>query len=183
MSPTAWNLLLLFFPAGLGILAQVIGNHSWDQRLIAVGLLLLCIDQARMALLDLEQIAAARRQTADPRLQTFRQITLTTIALELAGFYLATVWLGWGILVVLLSQVWFNALAPIQIQGDTERPVQPRPWGDRIPVLIADGLGMGLVGLWMAQLAPPGIALVMGGLAIAYGSIKYLVPVWQRNAG
>jgi hypothetical protein len=91
-------IFLLFFPACLGILGQVIRAEAFDHRLLALGLLIFAIDQARMAVLDLKNIKSAKEKIEDVRLRYFYYTTICTIALELIGFYLASVQLGWGII-------------------------------------------------------------------------------------
>jgi hypothetical protein len=134
------RIFLLFFPACLGLLGQTINHAAPDrgwadgQSLLALALLLLAIDQARMAAVDLTQVAAIRAQPLDQRLEQFYRITLSTILFELLGFYGAIGNLGVGAAVVLLSQIWFNLLANIQLQPETEEPI--RAWGiaDRLPM-------------------------------------------------
>lgn len=186
MSRIAWIVFLIFFPASLGVLSQVLWGADLSHRLLALGLFLFSIDQGRMAVLDLTQAIAAQRQTPDSRLRRFYWVTWTTIVLEIVGFGIAAVWLGWGIQLVLLSQVWFNLFAGIQIQPpDLEiQHLKIQPWGvrERLPVLIADGLGMGLVGLWMREIAPMGIVLTLWGMAIAYACLKYFSSLPKRSS-
>lgn len=173
MSAIAWTIFVGFFPACLGLISQIIQAHDLGYQLLALALLLLCIDQARMAVVDLEQVAAVKQQVQDSRLDFFYKITVSTIGLELLGFYGAFLWLGWGVAIVLLSQVWFHLLAGIQLQPLAVPPIQA--WGvpERLPVLVADGIGLLLVGLWMLQVAPLGMATGLLGMVVAYGCIKY----------
>lgn len=175
---------LLFLPAGLGLLGQVIGALGWSDRtsptwavaLLALGTLLICLEQAHMAVVDLRQIREVKRQIQDPRLLVFQWVTLTTIAIELLGFYIATHWLGYGALIVLLSQVWFNLLAKIQLHPATHYPIQT--WGiqHRLSVLIADGIGILLASLWIAQIMPLLGAILLLGIVLLYGWLKYIQP-------
>jgi hypothetical protein len=169
------GIVALFFLAGLGLLGQVF-RGDLPHQLLAIAFLLFCIEQARMAVVDLRQIALVRRQVQDTRLSHFHRITVSTIMLELIGFYSASVWLGWGAFLVLLSQVWFNALAGIQLQPLNPIPIQP--WGvfQRLPVLMADGVGLIFVLLWIWQIAPLGIAAALLGLVLLFGIVKYVVP-------
>jgi hypothetical protein len=174
MSAIAVTIALLFFPACLGLLGQVLGDAAFSEKLLALGILLLCVDQARMAVVDLEQVTAVKRQVADPRLQRFYQVTLITIVIELCGFYGASISLGWGAITILLSQVWFNLCAGIQLDPTSTMPI--RAWGvrDRLPVLIANGIGLFLVSLWMLAIAPLWISSGLLGLLILYGCGKYV---------
>jgi hypothetical protein len=181
------RIFLLFFPACLGLLGQTINHAAPDrgwadgQSLLALALLLLAIDQARMAAVDLTQVAAVRVQVqpSDQRLEQFYRITLSTIGLELLGFYGAIGNLGVGAAVVLLSQIWFNLLANIQLQPETEEPI--RAWGiaDRLPVLVADGVGLILVCLWLAGVAPLFMAGGLLGMVLLYGGLKYRLGLGQ----
>lgn len=176
MRSIAWIMFLLFFPACLGLLGQVIRGDQLSDQFLAIAIFLLCVDQARMAVVDLEQIAQVKQQTQDSRLARFYRATLSTIALELLGFYSAAVWLGWGAIAVLFSLVWFNLVAGIQLHPGQKVAVQT--WGipERLPVLCADGIGLVLMGLWMARIAPLTIAIGLLGLVVAYGWMKYAVP-------
>jgi hypothetical protein len=171
--PVVWLMLLFFFPASLGLLAQVFGGDELSHQLLALALLLLCIDQARMAVVDLEQIGQVKQRVQDTRLDNFYRATVSTIVLELLGFYGSYIWLGWGAILVLLSQVWFNVLAGIQLQPSEENPIQT--WGipERRIVLIADGVGIILVGLWIAQIALLGMASGLLAMVVIYGWVKY----------
>lgn len=173
MSAIAVTIALLFFPACVGLLGQVLGDVALSDKVLALGILLLCVDQARMAVVDLEQVAAVKRQVTDPRLQRFYQVTLVTIFVELCGFYGASVSLGWGAIAILLSQIWFNLGAGIQLDPTAKIPIQR--WGvrDRLPVLIANGIGLILISLWMLAIAPLWISGGLLGLLLAYGWGKY----------
>lgn len=174
MSAIAGIISLLFFPACLGLLGQVLGDETLSHKALALGILLLCVDQARMAVVDLEQVATIKRRVSDARLHRFYQVTLTTIVWELCGFYGASVSLGWGAIAILLSQIWFNLTAGIQLDPSDKIPIQP--WGirDRLPVLIANGIGLLLVSLWMIQIAPLWISGGMLTLLLVYGCGKYV---------
>ncbi len=174
-------LLLLFFPACLGILSQVISLQTFDHQLLALGLLIFAIDQAKMAVLDLENIAKAKEQIEDLRLHFFYYITASTIALELIGFYLASVQLGWGIILVLGSQVWFNSWANIRIQPTESIIIQKKHFSEQIIVLVADVIGIILIGFWIVQIIPLTIVLTLWTMAIFYGFIKYFLFLKQKN--
>lgn len=172
MTCIAWLIFFLFFPASLGVLGQVFQPQMLHHQLLAWGLFLLAIDQAKMAVLDLEQIETITHQTLDPRLTRFYWVTTSTIVIELIGFYLAARYLGVGILLVLGSQVWFNALVRIRIDPTQINPIQTKPYLEKVLLFLANLLGMGLISLWMADINP---ALIVGSLwaiAIAYGGIK-----------
>lgn len=129
-----------------------------------------------MAAVDLQQISLLEAHAQNPSLRQFRRVTLTTIALELAGFYIGILWLGWGALAVLLSQVWFNLFAGIQLQPQAALPIQPYGALKRFPILLADSLGLLLVGLWLTSIWPVGAAGLLFSLVLIYAGIKYLLP-------
>jgi hypothetical protein len=172
MTSIAWLMFALFFPASLGILGQVLTPQSLHHQLLALGLFLLAIDQARMAVVDLEQIAMVKNQTLDPRLTRFYWVTMSTIIIELMGFYLAYQYLGIGIIFVLGSQVWFNAIVHIQIDPVQANPIQEKPNMEKSLLFLANLLGMILIGLWIARITPMAIVLSLWAIAIAYGGIK-----------
>lgn len=182
MSSIGWLMVLLFFPASLGLGRQIIGSTGLAFQLLALAFLLFSVEQARMAIVDLEQIAAVRQQVQDgrdqdDRLNHFYRITVSTIVLELIGFYTAAIWLGWGAVIVLLSQVGFNCFSNIRLYPSDVSPIQPWDLSQRIPVLVADGAALILVSLWMAKIAPLWMAAGILSLTIAFGIVKYIVPL------
>jgi len=186
MKITAGLIFLGFFTACLGILGQIIRGHTLSYQLLAIGFVLLAIDQARMAVIDLDQIALVRNQVGvqvgDQQLLKLYYLTLFTIILELIGFYLAWWRLGWGIEIVLVSQVIFNALAAIQLQPSLEPPIAARSWQTRSPILVGNVLAMVLVGLWMREIAPMTITLAAWGIAIAYIMGKFVLRIGNKDS-
>ncbi len=182
MTRSAYWLFSLFFPACLLILRQVLGeNTPLDQRLLGVGFFLLAIDQARMAVFDLAQIQEVKQLLSSKnqapqqlQLKRFSRLTWSTIAWELAGFYLGAINLGGGIMVVLLSQVWFNTLAQVRLCPESATPLEPRPWSEKIGVLVADGLCLIFMGLWLARIAPFTIVITLWTIAIVYAVVKLI---------
>jgi hypothetical protein len=174
-------IFLLFFPACLGILGQVIRTQIFDHRLLALGLLIFAIDQAKMAVLDLKNIKIAKEKIKDIRLQYFYYTTISTIALELIGFYLASMQLGWGIILVLGSQVGFNFFANIRIQPNEFTIIEDKTFSEKIVVLMADIVALILIGFWMNAIAPLSIVLTLWTMAIAYGCIKYFLSLQEKN--
>jgi hypothetical protein len=176
MHPQRSHLLviLLFAGAGIGLASQILTAPTIAPRCLAITLFILCLDQTRMAIVDLTHIH--QLQTPDtpiPALQRFTLITWSTIGLELAGFYLSWQWLGWGSAVVLLSQLWFNLFAGVQLVPDATPPIQP--WGirDRAIVLVADTVGLALSILYARNIQPLGMAIGLLSMVLIYGLIKY----------
>lgn len=171
---------LLFLPASLGLLSQAIGASDLSQQLLAFAFFLFCLEQGYMAMSDLQQVAEVREQVQDDRVSRFYWVTVTTIGMELAGFYAAWVWLGPGAIGVLLSQIWFNTLAGVQLHPGQSDPIRTYGVIDRLPVLIADGVGLLCVSLWLARVAPIAMAGGLFGMVLLYGVIKYFVPLKKR---
>lgn len=175
MTSIAVGIGLLFLPASLGLLTQILWGSAIAQQILTLAILLLCIDQARMAVVDLEAIAAIG-QPHNLEIKRFQWVTLSTIGLELLGFYGAILYLGWGAGLVLLSQVWFNLLAGVQLHPQADPAIVP--WGirDRAIVLLADTLGLLLIGLWIAKVTPLIVAGALLAMVLLYGFIKYALP-------
>jgi hypothetical protein len=178
----AWNrppiLVLLPFTIALsGILWQLVVIPQLDHQLLALALLLLGLDQARMAIVDLTHIHMLKPTVSDgevPLLNRFETITWSTIGLELIGLLLSWQWLGCGSAVVLLSQLWFNLLAGVQLVPGAKPSIQTFGIKDRAIVLVADSLGLILSGLYGLTIQPIAMATALLSMVLLYGLIKYL---------
>lgn len=205
MLPIDKVIFLLFFPACVGLLAQVIWGIELTNQLVALGTFIFCIEQARMAVKDLRHIENAKAYVQDVRLNTFYQVTVVTIAVELLGFYTSIISLGWGSILILLSQIWFNLLANVKIEYmnqtdnynfystpavtlsapvsllDAAPSLKVRAWkvSERLPVLFADILGLVLISFWMLQIGSLFISWILFAMVIAYGIAK-LVLLFSR---
>lgn len=188
-----WLIFALFFPAGLGLTVQLLGLSLIDQggcrtsvltpcvdgspllaaQVLRLATLLLSIEQARAAVVDLQQIALVKAATDDPRMQAFQRLTLAVIGLELLGFYGAVIRLGVGVLTVLLSQVLFNSSARIALFPNTDEKIAP--WGlkSRLPVVAANGAGLVLAGCWLLGVVQLGSAIALLSLVLLYLTLKY----------
>lgn len=53
------------------------------------------------------------------------------------------------------------------------------PWGieRRWLILVANGLGLIFLGLWMEAIAPLWMASVLFSMVLAYGVVKYATPI------
>jgi hypothetical protein len=174
--PRPQILVLILFPIALGGIAwQVITVPVLAHQLLALALLMLGIDQTRMAIVDLSHIQTLQqRAIGSPALQRFAWVTGTTIGLELLGFGLSWQWLSGGTAVVLFSQLWFNLLAGVQLLPESEPPIQDFGIKDRAIVLLADGLGLLLAVLYTLAIAPLTQAIGLLSMVLLYGCIKYL---------
>jgi hypothetical protein len=163
----------LFFPAGVGLVWRLLTTPVLAYQLLAATLVLLLLEQAHMAAVDLHNIVRLKSVTTDARLQVFGIITGLTIGLELVGFYLAYFHLGWGTILVIVSQLFFNLAVPIQLLPEGEPPIVTQGVGERIPVLVANGVGVGVLGLWMVGKGAIAMAAILLGLVLVYGGVKY----------
>lgn len=160
---------ILFAIAAVGVLGWNLHlDHLWN----GLALTLLCIDQGRMALVDLDNI---RQVTlADQRVRQFHRVTLITIAIQLIGFYLAWIYLGFGTALVLISQLFFNTAAKIQLYPDRLDPIQSVGLHERSPVLLANAIALGLIALWQLGQFRQITAALLLVMVLGYLGIKYL---------
>jgi hypothetical protein len=154
---------------------QIFVSEDLSTIILALGTSVMSLEQARMAAVDLQEIDHFQEKISDFRLDNFFRVTISTIILELVGFYLAAFWLGWGALIVLLSQIWFHCLAKIQLQPTTDKIID---YGimPRLPVLFADGIAIMFVVCWLAKIAPLTMATALTAMVFIYGGIQ-----WSRQ--
>ena len=157
--------------------------ESLDQRLLAMAIFLLSLDLCIMAVFDLQQVARVRAlllsnvlsdALSGARVDWFYGVTVTTIALEWVGMYGAQGSLWVGAAIILMSQVGFNLFAGVQLLPDQAEPIVTFGIRDRALVLVADGIGVGLVSLGMAGVMPLGMAGGLLGMVVIYGGVKIL---------
>ncbi len=165
-------IFLLFFPASIGILREVIWGSELTHQLLGFGTFLFCIEQANMANQDLQKVAVLKQQITDVRLEMFQTITIITIIIELMGFYLSSIWLGWGFIVILFGLLFFNLFVNIQIHESNENTIQDWKINQRFPVLIADCIGLLLVSMWMLKIGDFWISWILFAMPLVYCSIK-----------
>ncbi len=166
---------LPFLFAGLALLIQAISPIPLAERILALALALSCPELAYMAFVDLKNLSAIAHQH-DSRLKRFTKVTYSTIVLEAVGFYIGLVSLPIGAVVIIASQLWFNLLADIQLWPEASPAIVSLPASDRWAVLSANGLGLGLLGLWSIQeirlwLASGLLALIALFLVIKYSGL------------
>lgn len=178
-------ILLVFLPAGLGLLIQAAypalsltaSPISGSQRLLSLSLALFCPELAHMAIVDLCNINRIAKSQGDSRLRRFLKVTVSTVVLEVVGFYIALVSLQWGAIAIIFSQLWFNLLAGIQLCPGQSPPVTSCGISDRRAVLLANGLGLGLISLWPLAAARIWLAAGLFTLITLFLVIKY---GWQK---
>lgn len=169
---------IAFFPAGLGLILQTLHHSLWDYKLLALPMALMCIDQAKMAVLDLKNIALSRQRITNEQLKDLNQfdrIVQSTIILELIGFYSALQDLGWGSIIILFSQLWFNLNAKIQLhpQKRDDQIIEYFGVKERLLLIIANLVFTGLIVLWMIPVFPLIISTTIFTLVLVYFSLKY----------
>lgn len=187
------------------------------ERLLSLAIALFCPELARMAQVDLDNIAmvlcrngygaskngwASRivtvlkpellstsespstskpSSTQDTCLKLFYKVTLSTIVLEITGFYLSLWSLQWGAMTIIFSQIWFNVLAKVQLYPDEMPAVVPFGVSQRRSVLVANALGFGLLCAWSIQAAQVWLAVGLLVLVALFLVIKYGTGFGQRE--
>lgn len=169
---------ICFLPAGFGLLIQGLQPLPWPQRLLALALGMMLLEQAHMARVDVQRLLAVRSRASIPRLTRFATVLTLTILGELAGFYLAAAGgLGWGMVIILVSLLGFNLLANGHFEDGEFQPSGPRR---RWAVIAMDGLALGLALLWLAAVGRLVVAGVLLGVALAYGAAKIYAYATER---
>lgn len=175
---------LFFVPAGTGLVWDALHSETLALRLLAWALILFCLELAVMAKVDLDNIAAVRQE--DSRLYRFSLVVNSTIVLELIGFYIALISSPAGALMIILSQLWFNLLAQIQLCPKHSPAVVSFGISQRVPLILANGVGLVLLSLWFLSALAFGweLGFVMqmrrwlgGGLlalVVLFLSVKYV---------
>ncbi len=193
----------LFLPAGMGLLFEIAIAPSAAQKILALALALFCPELTRMAWVDLQNIelltiaktssetvdtgsptiAAATAQpkmtepSAQPQqsqqLNRFRTVVVSTIALEVTGFYLTFASLPVGAVMIVLSQFWFNLLASIQLHPAKPVPIVSLGIQDRQAVLTVNAITAGLLCLWPIQSMRLGLAVALLALTTLFLAVKY----------
>jgi hypothetical protein len=163
----------LFMPATIGLLVQVIEPHPWPYRLLALSLMLMSLEQAHMARVDLRHGEILGLRSPDRRLIHFRRVVTLAILGQVAGFSVAA-WgyLGWGMAIILLSVMGFNLAATIRLEPAASPPIQAAGWRSRLAVLILDAIALFLAALWIAQRLEAWVAGGMFAITLVYGGSK-----------
>lgn len=186
MQPWRSLVPVLFLPAGLGLLIEIFAAATTAERVLAAAIALFCPELAWMAWVDLSNVAAVTQQAEqmaeqprDSRLNRFHAVVISTIVLEVTGFYLAMLSLPGGAIAVIFSQIWFNLLATVQLYPGQTPAIVPFGRADRRAVLVANGIGLGLLSLWFWQEIRIWLASGLFLLIIIFLLIKYVVPQIQ----
>ncbi|MEO1068324.1 MAG: hypothetical protein AAFW95_04295 [Cyanobacteria bacterium J06638_6] len=176
----------LFMPATIGLLVQVVEPHPWPYRLLALSLMLMSLEQAHMARVDLRHGEIVSLRSCDRRLDHFHRVVTLTILGQVAGFSLAA-WgyLGWGMALILLSLIGFNMAATIRLEPAHVPPVQAAGWRSRLDVLTLDAIALLLAVLWIAQRFEAWVAGGMFAITLVYGGSKlvtYSQSLWSKTS-
>jgi hypothetical protein len=178
-SALIWSIGALFVPAVIGLGWQVFRSQALSDRLLAFGLLLTGIEQGRMAMVDLRQVAAVGRKVDDRRLIRFYRVLLLVIAGQIVGFYLAAAGrLGYGAGVIMVSIIGFNLAAGLQLQPTESPPLRSITLRERLGVLLADLVALALVALWLGDIGRVWIGVGLLTIALTYVTVKLLQIVW-----
>lgn len=160
---------LSFAPAGLGLLHQGIHALAWPHQLLALAMVLLVIEQAHMARVDLQR-AVRVAATYPSQARRFGRVLGATIAIEWVGFAWAALGaLGLGANLVVVALLGFNLASNMSFEGDRLYLAGPR---DRWDVILADLVGLALLGLWQLPMAQPWVGSGALGLMGLYWGIK-----------
>ena len=184
--------MLAYGLAGGGLVVKIGQHGSVAERLMAIALLLFAADLARMALVDIRNFNSVRdclaserlsHQSANPsvdasQLLGFGRSLGVTIALELVGLVVSWGWVGLGTSIVMCSQIVFNLSVNVSMQPYAQPAVRPWPISERIDVLLADTVALGLAISWMVVGQLLGLAIALLAMVTVYLAIKY-VP-WKR---
>ena len=113
-------------------------------------------------------------------LNRFFWVVISTVVLEIVGFYTALFLPVWGALTVIVSQIWFNLLASVQLFPGRMPAVVPFGISQRLDVLAANSAAVLLLILWlvfeMKMLSAVGLLTLVG----LFLMVKYAPSVYQR---
>jgi hypothetical protein len=166
---------LFFMPATAGLLYQAVQPQPWPHRLLALALMLMSLEQAHMARVDLENVEMVGQRSRDLRLSRFSQVVTLTIAGQIAGFSVAALgYLGWGMGLILVSLLGFNLAATVRLEPTNPRPVQAAGWRSRLDVLTLDAIAFILALLWLAERFQDWVAGGMFAITVGYGASKLM---------
>ena len=169
---------ILFMPAIAVLMTKIVVSmqatvitHSSPEQLLSIALFLFCIELAWMAYVDLRNAALVASLLSSPAthlpdvppldtcsptestkeialLNRFFSVVVSTVVLELVGFYAALFSLLVGAVLVIVSQLWFNLLAGVALYPAQSPPVVLFRPKDRVDVLSANCAALFSLSLW-----------------------------------
>lgn len=191
-------LFILFFPASFGLLWQSLILNNLSEQLISFSFFLFSLEQARMAFIDITSYTVGKSNnlynydiltqesqiinltsqdtifhSENDNLSQFLFVIISTIIIELFGFYLALFSLGWGTIFVVISLIWFNTLAPLKVLETGEFSLTNYPFSDKVMILFADIICLVLMGLWVINFYPLIIAFMILFITLTFAGVKY----------
>ncbi|MBE9221517.1 hypothetical protein IQ215_02290 [Cyanobacterium stanieri LEGE 03274] len=173
---------LLFFPPALNLLMGALVENNLSYRFFSGGLFLFCLEQCRMAIVDLNNYFIATQDYKNKHISFYFFVLCITIALEIIGFYWMYYYINIGATIILLSQLWFNSLAKIKI-SIVNQEVIIYPWtiNKRIGELLGALLGIILIILWTLNIYPLTMGFLMLSMMIIFTTIKYAIPTLKKT--
>lgn len=165
---------------------KVAFSITLEESVLALALAFFCPELAYMASVDLKNIEAVAqqhtKQTAeDSRLNRFLLIVVSTIVLEIAGFYLSLLSLAAGAITVIFSQLWFNLLAGVQLWPGETPAITVFGIKERALVLLANLLGFMCISFWPISVTRIWSASGLLALITLFLLIKYVIPGSQPS--
>lgn len=167
------SLFFLFFPASFGLLWQSLTLNNLSEQLISFAFFLFSLEQARMAFIDITSYYMGKLNNVNDNLSKFLFVIISTITIELFGFYLALFSLGWGAIFVLISLIWFNSLAPLKVLEIDNFSLTDYSVSDKIIILLADIICIVLMSLWVINFYPLTIAFIILFITLTFAGVKY----------
>jgi hypothetical protein len=173
MPAIAWIWFAIYSPACCLLLGKMILAADLSERILTVALLLLALDLARMAVVDLEAVKVLRQEGENAAVEGFFRVTISTIVLELWGLYATWGNLVLGGTIVSVSQLWFNLLVRVQLKPTAAVKVKHWRIVDRLPVIGAQIFTLAILSLYSQDFARLWLAVTLLASILIYGVIKY----------
>ncbi|WP_017296153.1 hypothetical protein [Geminocystis herdmanii] len=197
-------LFILFFPASFGLLWQSLTLNNLSEQLISFSFFLFSLEQARMAFVDITSYSLGKSNNSynydiltqeikqesqkvnltsqdtifdgeNNNLSQFLFVIISTIIIELFGFYLSLFSLGWGAIFVVISLIWFNSLAPLKVLETDKFSLTNYTFSDKIFILFADFICLVLMSLWVINFYPLTIAFIILFITLTFAGVKYRI--------
>ena len=166
-------ILLLFFFAEVNSVYQLTINEDWCSKILCLTISIMCLEQGRMAIVDLKKIKISKKYLKNPQLDNFLIVTSITIATELLGVYLVSFSQDWSIIIILISLIFFNSFAKVNILTSRKILIEYYGVSQRIFVLAANYFGLGIATLKIFGFFPEVMSVILFSMTSIYIVIKY----------
>lgn len=167
-------LITFFTPASMGLLWQTFTNDILSAQLLYFAFFLFSLEQISTAFIDLSSYFQEKTQDRYSQLSIFLSIVIITIIIELFGFYFALLSLGWGSIIVLISQFFFNLFAPLKVIPNQDKIIlQSYSLSDKLSLLLVDSIVILLITLWFNNIYPLFIGFFILLIMLIFMMIKY----------